>query len=314
MQNTMKTSSIVEDIILVRNVTKVYPNGVEANKNVSISVRCREIACLVGPNGAGKTTLIRQIMGLLKPSRGKIYVLGVDPLEKPDVIRENVGYVPQMPLAFPAHRVVEVLDYVAKLANKEDTKIEELLKLLGLENARYLLGYQLSLGQRKLLLMAMALIKDPKILILDEPTSFVDIVNRQLIWELVSRVKNDGKTILLVSHDIDEIKRLCSKIYVMVAGRIVYGGSIEALRRLSGIELKVYTDNPQRLINMIKHGAPEVRGNTIVVYYDVFSNALKDLEALSKTNIGDLKLVLEYPSLTYSIAFMLDHIVHGENH
>ncbi len=295
-------------VIHVENLTKIYPNGVIANRDVSLKVCNGEIVCLVGPNGAGKTTLVRQVMGLLKPTRGRVRVLGVDPFKEQYVVRENIGYVPQMPLAFPAHKVIEVLKYVTDLVGERSIGIDELLKLLELESVKNILGYQLSLGQRKLLLMAMALAKNPKILVMDEPTSFVDIVKKQLVWRIILRAKNEGKTIFIVSHDVEEISRLCDRVYVMVSGRIIYHGSIKDIHKLNGVELKIYVDEPRKIIEKIKYGTLRVEGNALIVNYATFSDALKDLGNLASMSLDGFKfkLILEYPSITSSLLSILD--------
>ncbi len=294
-------------VISIENVTKVYPNGVVANRDVSLEVNSGEIVCLVGPNGAGKTTLVRQIMGLVKPTRGKILVLGVDPFDKQRVVRENIGYVPQAPLVFPAHRVDEVLEYMVSLAGGSLSLVDELLELLGLRNVKNILGYQLSLGQRKLLLIAMALAKNPRILVMDEPTSFIDIVRKRLVWKAILNAKKEGKTVLLVSHDIEEITRLCDRVYIMVKGRIVYHGDTKYVREFSGVELRIYTNNPCRIAEKIKHGVLKVEDNVLTVSYSAFNNALKDLEKLvnSKHNSLKYRLNLEYPSITSVISSFL---------
>ena len=159
-----------DPVVLAERVTKVYPNGVKANVDVSIVVRDCEVVCIMGPNGAGKTTFVRQVMGMLKPTSGVIRVFGVDPAEKQDYVRRRISYTPQLPLTFPAHKVLEVAEYIADLSGTPRSTVREVLEKLGLWDIRERLGYQLSIGQRKLLLLAMSLIKGGDLMILDEPT------------------------------------------------------------------------------------------------------------------------------------------------
>ena len=295
-------------VVDVENVTKIYPNGVVANRGVSLKVCNGEIVCLVGPNGAGKTTLIRQIMGLLRPTSGRVRVLGVDPFREQHVVRKNVGYVPQAPLTFPAHRVSEVLEYVVDLAGEKRARVYELLELLDLEDVRSALGYQLSLGQRKLLLIAMALAKNPAVLVMDEPTAFVDIIRKRVVWEIISKLKSQNKTVLLVSHDVEEVKRLCDRVYVMFSGRVVYSGGITDVSKLGGVELRIYTSSPSEVAKKIRHGVTRVQGNTLLASYTTLSEALKDLSSLADlpTNGLEFKLVLEYPSITSTLLSIAD--------
>ena len=112
----------MKKIINIENLTKVYPNGKRANDNITMFVRKGEIVGLIGPNGAGKTTLIRQILGLLKPTKGKIEVMGVDVSKKPEKIRGIVGYVPQYPLYYPSLTVEEILHYILLMKGIRDKK------------------------------------------------------------------------------------------------------------------------------------------------------------------------------------------------
>lgn len=247
-------------------------------------------------------------MGLLRPTSGRVRVLGVDPFMEQHVVRKNVGYVPQSPLTFPAHKVSEVLEYVVDLAGEKRVRVYELLKLLDLEDAKNVLGYQLSLGQRKLLLIAMALAKNPRILVLDEPTTFVDIIRKRVVWETILKLRSQNKTMLLVSHDVEEVKRLCDRVYVMFSGRVVYNGGITDISKLGGVELRIYTHKPSEVAKKIKHGVTMTQENTLLVSYTTLSEALKDLSSLADLSANglELKLVLEYPSITSALLSIVD--------
>ncbi|MCS7366741.1 MAG: ABC transporter ATP-binding protein [archaeon YNP-WB-062] len=290
-------------LVLTDRITKIYPNGIKANENVSIHVNRGETVCITGPNGAGKTTLVRQIMGLLRPTSGTVRVLGHDPLKKISLIKREVGYVPQAPLFFPANKVREVVDFVASTSKASDNK-EQLFKLLGLESTKELMGYQLSLGQRKLLLFMLALIKNPSILVLDEPTVLVDIVNKHNMWEVMVEIKREKKGILLVSHDIEEIRRLCDRIYVMVNGRVVFEGDIHEVSRTlsSSAELKIFTSEYKRLRGLLKGTVISEGGEMLTLSYNSLREALEDLQLIASSDIiGNARLILEYPSIDLSI-------------
>ncbi|MGC9103866.1 MAG: ABC transporter ATP-binding protein [Candidatus Methanodesulfokora sp.] len=293
-----------ERLILTERVTKIYPNGIKANENVSIHVNEGEVVCIAGPNGAGKTTLVRQIMGLLRPTSGIVRVLGCDPLKRTDVVKKEIGYVPQAPLFFYAHRVREVVDFVASISNASDDNKDQILRLLGLEQAKELIGYQLSLGQRKLLLLALALIKSPSVFILDEPTVLVDIVNKHRIWEVINEIKREKRRgILLVSHDLEEIRKLCDRIYFMVSGRIILEGSIHEISKLlrSSVELRISSNECKKLKGMLRGTVVSEGSEMLTLCYNSLNEALEDLQLITSSIPGDLRLVLEYPSIELSM-------------
>jgi ABC-2 type transport system ATP-binding protein len=213
-------------MIKISGLTKIYPNGVRANDGVNLSAHRGEIVGIIGPNGAGKTTLIRQLLGLLKPTEGKIEVLGFDIGEEPNNARELIGYVPQMPLYYPALTTEEVIQFVLRFKGYKRgaiiTKVRETLELVGLEPMAKLSGYQLSHGSMKLLLLAIAMCRNPAVLVLDEPTAMVDVTKKFRTWRLLRALKD--KVILLASHDMYEVKELCDKVYFMAEGRIVARG------------------------------------------------------------------------------------------
>ncbi|MEM1702401.1 MAG: ABC transporter ATP-binding protein [Desulfurococcaceae archaeon] len=286
-----------DPVIFVKGVTKIYPNGIVANKDVAIEVNAGEITCVVGPNGAGKTTLIRQIIGLLRPTKGEIKVLGVDPFMSQSIIKREVGYVPQLPVMFPAHKPIEVLEYVASLARTRIDDVVNILERLGLNDVKDLLGYQLSLGLRKLVLMSIALIKNPRIMILDEPTSFMDIIRKKAVWDLISEFKCNNKAVLLVSHDLEEVRRLCERFYLMMNGQVVFHA--RSLPSLSEAELRIYPrnmDDSDLIKIMIRNGVIKYDSGTLIVNYDSLIKAAEDLEYIASNGVNEIKLILEYPS------------------
>ena len=291
----------MREVVEVDHVTKIYPNGVMANIDVSLNACSGEVVCIMGPNGAGKTTLIRQIIGILKPTKGTVRVFGVDPVKNQDYIKKRVAYMPQLPLTYPAHKVIEVSKYVAELSNTPLERVREVLEALELWDIKERLGYQLSIGQRKLLLLALALIKGGDLLILDEPTTFVDIFKKRLTWNVLLEEKRKGRSMIIVSHDIEEVRRLCDKVYVMIAGRIA--GKLDSLDSISrGVEVKVYYEKPAELVHLFKRGNVKIYDELLVVEYTQLIEALEDLENLAVNGINrDIRVVLEYPSVEYIV-------------
>ena len=295
----------MREIVVVDHVTKIYPNGVRANIDVSLRACSGEVVCVMGPNGAGKTTLIRQVIGILKPTSGVVRVFGVDPVKHHDEVKKRIAYMPQLPLTYPAHKVIEVSKYVAELSNTPMERVKEVLEALDLWSSRDKLGYQLSIGQRKLLLLALALIKSGELLVLDEPTTFMDIFKKRLTWNALLEEKRRGVSMIIVSHDIEEARRLCDRVYVMVAGRVA--GKLESLSNIGGgVEVKVYYSKPSEIAHLFKRGKVDVQDELLVAKYNHLLDALEDLENLAVNGVNrDIRVLLEYPSVEYIVESLL---------
>jgi ABC-2 type transport system ATP-binding protein len=287
----------MREVVVVDRVTKIYPNGVKANVDVSMRVYGNEIVCVMGPNGAGKTTLIRQIIGMLKPTSGVIRVFGVDPLIHQDLVKRMVAYSPQLPIYYPAQKVLEVADFFAKISKTPRDRVREVLEALGLWDIRDRLGYQLSPGERKLLLLALALIKGGELLVLDEPTAFMDVLKKRSVWSMLLEERRRGRTLIVVSHDVEEVRRIGDEIYVMFAGRIV--AHVKSPSDLSrGVEVRVYYGKLDDIAPFFKKGDVKISEGSLIARYNQLVEAIEDLEGLAANPISrDVKLFLEYPSL-----------------
>ncbi len=287
------------NVIEINNLTKIYPDGTKANDQISISVRKNEIVGIIGPNGAGKTTLIRQLLGFLKLTEGSIKVMGEDILANPDVIKRTLAYVPQYPLSFPSLRIEEVLEYVLRMRNGNISpaemreRISEVLNLLGLSGASKFFGYQLSGGMRKSLLLAMALVQELSVLVLDEPTSMVDIVTKHRLWDVIRNSNREG--ILLASHDMNEIKALCDRVYLLVYGKIVASGTpadiISTIKMPTEVRLI-----PERAIPFsLLPKEHKRRGDLYEMAFDTLEDALKAIGVILNSS-GITYLEMESPS------------------
>jgi len=231
----------MDKVLDVLNLTKIYPNGKKANAGINLEVHKGEIVGLIGPNGAGKTTLLRQILALLKPTEGSITLLGKDIVKDPSIIKQEVGYEPQYPLYFPSLTVEESIGFALKFKGyKGETlsqKLSQIIELLSLGEVRKYYGYQLSPGLIKLQLLGVALAQSNSFLVLDEPTSMIDIINKNHIWEVLSESKAD-KSLLIASHDMNEVKRLCDRIYLIVDGKVIAEGTPEQISGLLKLPCK----------------------------------------------------------------------------
>lgn len=298
-------------MIRIDKLTKIYPNGKKANDNITLHVEEGEIAGIIGPNGAGKTTLVRQILGLLKPTEGTIKVDEIDVVTNPHDIKGMIGYTPQYPIYYPSLTVEELLCYVLLLKGTEkeivENRVDEALKLTHLEFAKTFFGYQLSPGMIKMLLFAVAIIQDAPILILDEPTSMVDITNKFRIWEYIQTIGE--KTILLCSHDMNEVKRLCDTIFVFLNGSIVAQGSVREISSLMKMpaEIKLIPKDKKDFETII-HAQNVVYNKKKFVYELNFEELSWALDFLSKIEkkVGMDYLNLESPSFEKTIVHLLE--------
>jgi ABC-2 type transport system ATP-binding protein len=208
--------------ITARALTKRY-GEVEALRGVDLEVRRGEIFAFLGPNGAGKTTALEILEGFRRPSTGEVSVLGIDPARGGRRWRERVGVVLQGSRPEPGLSVRESLELYAGYYTRP-RGVEETLALAGLCDRADALAAQLSGGQRRRLDVALALIGDPELLFLDEPTTGFDPSARQAAWSMIEGLRKLGKTVLLTTHYMDEAERLADRIAVIAGGEIVAEG------------------------------------------------------------------------------------------
>ncbi|NED96349.1 ABC transporter ATP-binding protein [Phytoactinopolyspora alkaliphila] len=211
----------------VRNLHKRYGHHVAVD-NISFSVEEGEIFGIIGPNGAGKTTTVESIAGLRTPDSGSISVLGLDPVKDRAEVRERLG-VQLQESSFPdAIKVAEALELYSSFY-RDPADWRELMELLGLAEKHKTRYKALSGGQKQRLSIALALVGNPKVAILDELTTGLDPQARRDTWSLIERVRDTGVTILLVTHFMDEAERLSDRIAVIDGGRVAAVDTPEGL-------------------------------------------------------------------------------------
>ncbi len=217
----------MSEVIKVQNLRKTY-KGITAVDDISFDVHEGEIFGMVGPNGAGKTTTIECIEGLRKPDKGTIRVLELDPQADQQVLRTCTGMQLQQSNLPDRIKVWEALDlYSAFYANPIDWK--SLMQQLGLEEKKDTRFGKLSGGQKQRLFIALALLPNPGLVFLDELTTGLDPQARHTIWDLVRRVRDQGKTIYLTTHFMEEAERLCDRVAILDHGKIVALDTPQAL-------------------------------------------------------------------------------------
>jgi ABC-2 type transport system ATP-binding protein len=216
-----------EEVVRVQGLVKHYgPN--EAVGGIDLDVRKGEIFAFLGPNGAGKTTTIEILEGFRHRTDGEVSVLGVDPAQAGGTWRDRVGVVLQESEPEPGLTVRECLQMYAGFY-RAPRDIDETIALVGLQEKADTLGTQLSGGQRRRLDVALALIGDPDLIFLDEPTTGFDPSARRAAWEVIAGLRSLGKTILLTTHYMDEAEYLADRIAVIANGHIVARGTPRTL-------------------------------------------------------------------------------------
>ncbi len=222
---------MADPIILAENLYKNY-GTVEALRGVSFAVPQGEVFGLLGPNGAGKTSTVEILEGMRTPDRGSARVCGLDPEKAGDDFKQRIGAVLQSTALPDKLRVKEALDLFANFY-RHHTSTEELLKRFQLEEKRDAFYSQLSGGQKQRLALAMALVNDPEVVFLDEPTAGLDPQVRREIYDIIEQLKKSNKTVLITTHYIEEAERLCDRVAIVDHGKVIALGTPRELKHSS---------------------------------------------------------------------------------
>lgn len=210
----------MKNIIETRNLTKEYKD-LKALDKVSINIEEGKVYGLLGPNGAGKSTFLKLITQIIKPSYGQIIFRGHE-ISQNDL--SQIGSIIENPAIYPNLTAYENLKVLTTLLNIEEERINKVLKIAGLTNTGNKLASEFSLGMKQRLGIAMALINNPKLLILDEPTNGLDPVGIAELRELIKSFTNEGITVLISSHILSEIDQVADKVGILVNGKLAYEG------------------------------------------------------------------------------------------
>jgi ABC-2 type transport system ATP-binding protein len=221
-----------DPVIHVENLERSY-GPVKAVRGVSFSVAEGEVFGLLGPNGAGKTTTVEILEGMRTPDAGTVRVCGLDPQRSGPAFKQEIGAVLQSTALPDLIRVEEALILFSSFYARRRHP-DELLKRFGLEEKRKARYMHLSGGQKQRLALAMALVNEPKVVFLDEPTAGLDPQVRREIYDIIEELKRDGKTILLTTHYIEEAERLCDRVAIIDHGKVIALGTPRELKGRSG--------------------------------------------------------------------------------
>jgi len=226
--------------IQIEQVHKSF-GSLQALKGVDLTIEQGEFFALLGPNGAGKSTLINLLAGLLRPTSGKLTVMGHDVVTDYRLARRKLGVVPQELVFDPFFTVREMLRFQAGyfgLGKENDAWVDEVIENLGLADKAHTNMRRLSGGMKRRALIAQALAHKPPVVVLDEPTAGVDVELRQMLWAFIRRLNREGHTIILTTHYLEEAETLCSRVAMLKQGEIVALDSTEnLLKRVPGKHL-----------------------------------------------------------------------------
>ena len=215
------------NVITVKNLRKSYGMTVAVD-DISFAVAQGEIFAILGPNGAGKTTTVETIIGLRRPDRGSLSVLGIDPQQDAQALRQHIGVQLQQAAVPQRLKVWEILDLFASFYTSTVPR-DRLIEQWGLTEKRNAYFGKLSGGQQQRLFIALALLNDPDIVFFDELTTGLDPQARRATWELVQGVRAQGKTVVLVTHAMDEAELLADRVAIIDHGRIIALDTPQAL-------------------------------------------------------------------------------------
>ncbi|BAB67621.1 ABC transporter ATP-binding protein [Sulfurisphaera tokodaii] len=212
--------------IEVRNVIKRF-NGIYALNGISFSIPCNGKYALLGPNGAGKSTTLKIISGLLRPDSGEVYIKGMNPTSVE--VKRILGYLPEDAMPYRNLTVIENLEYFASLRDLPKERVKEMIYLLGLEDYMYVEAGKLSRGNLQKLSLALVLLHNPEIVLLDEPLNYLDIPTQERV---INVLKSLNGTLLVSTHIMSIATRLTDHVIIINHGKVIWTGSIDELRSL----------------------------------------------------------------------------------
>ncbi len=303
------------DAVRVEHLKKSY-GSVKAVEDISFNVQKGEIFALLGPNGAGKTTTIRCLCSLSKPDAGLVEIEGISVIQTPKQARALLGYVAQEVALDKILTGRELLELQCDLYHlpkaQSRSRIAELINMLGLEDYQDRQTGTYSGGLKKRLDLAAGLAHHPKVLILDEPTVGLDIESRKIIWELLTKIAQDGTTVLLSSHYLEEVDALANRLVIIDKGKVIASGSPSQLKQKVGgdrVTLKIREFTPLEEVNIAKNHLKDLpfveeaiintaQGNSLNLVIKSQPNALSQIEqSLSEIGFPVFSLAQSRPSL-----------------
>ncbi len=239
----------METILTIKNLNKVYNKYVHAVKNLSLEINKGNVYGILGPNGSGKSTTLGIVLNVVNKTSGEYSWFG-GTMETHEALKK-VGAIIERPNFYPYMTAKENLELVCKIKNIDYSKVQEKLTLVGLFDRQNSKFNTFSLGMKQRLAIASALLNDPEILILDEPTNGLDPQGIHQIRDIIRLIASQGTTILLASHLLDEVEKVCSHVLVLRKGEILYSGPVDEMTSNEGY-FELQSENNETLINVIQ--------------------------------------------------------------
>jgi ABC-2 type transport system ATP-binding protein len=274
--------ALADEAIVVENFTKIYGSN-RVVDHLQFTVHCGEIFALLGPNGAGKTTTIETLEGYRTPDQGILRVLGLDPIRESRKLKPQIGVMLQHDGLYPGLTAREVLGLFAGYY-RQPQDIDSLLDRVGLSTTDKTRCRRLSGGQKRRLALAVALVGNPTLVFLDEPTAGMDPQARLATWEIIRDLKRNGATVLLTTHLMDEAERLADRIAIIDHGRLVALDTPTGLTGVQNATVVRFVAPPgldcTRLAGLPSaHGAEEVRPGSYLIETDAAPVLIAELTA-----------------------------------
>lgn len=291
-ESSQSTATSREVVIETRNLSKIYRDfwgrkKVHALKSLDIEVQKGEIFGLLGPNGSGKSTTIKLILGLLFPTSGRVLVFDKDATETSK--NERIGYLPEESYLYKFLTAEETLDFYGRLFNmsaaERKKRVSELIKLVGLESARHRQLREYSKGMTRRVGLAQALINDPDLIMLDEPTTGLDPIGTREMKDLILSLRDQGKTILLCSHQLADVQDVCDRVAILHQGELKEMGRVSDLLKVQDVtevHARGLTEEAKTEIKELiqRHGGKlESIDNPTATMEDLFLNIVRESES-----------------------------------
>lgn len=293
--------------IEIENLNKIY-NTKKSNKNaldnINLKIKKGSFFGLLGPNGAGKSTIINILAGLVNKTSGKVKISSIDIDEDQQQTKYKIGIVPQELIIDPFFNVKETLDIYAGYygIKKSSRRTDEIIEALGLKDKAFSTPRSLSGGMRRRLLVAKALVHNPEILVLDEPTAGVDVELRNQLWNYVKKLNANGTTIVLTTHYLEEAEELCDEIAIINNGKLIAHDNKDNLMKiLSSKEILITAKNiieAQSFVDVENLNIKILSQDKISITYDPKNHDLETiLEIINQRKIHIKDIVTQQPDL-----------------
>ena len=287
----------MENALDIIRLNKVYKNKVLALDNISLSVEKGDLFAFLGPNGAGKSTVIGIISSLVRITSGEVLVFGENVQKNPDFTKRNIGLVPQeynLNQFIPIEEtMINVAGYFGINKDEAERRTYKLFNQLGIWNKRKNTPRELSGGMKRRLMIARALIHDPKLLILDEPTAGVDTELRLTMWDFFKELNSKGVTIILTTHYLEEAERLCKNLAIIHKGNIIQHSSMDEVFQMRKKHTYIIKTSNNIEGDLVSDGLvfKTIDPNTCEITVDNEVSVTKIIEKLKDININVLNII-----------------------